>query len=62
MNINKIDAKGESCSFCRSEKLKDFSDLVKHYQTVYEISGAGIKVRICPDCVNELITSVSLTT
>lgn len=60
MDINKIDASGNSCNFCDRGKLDPRCDarLVFPYDKVLSIARSnksGVKVNMCKQCVNELV-------
>lgn len=44
-----------SCNFCSRGKLSGCGyDLIYPYDKVYEIEGHCIKVRMCPDCIENI--------
>jgi hypothetical protein len=45
MNVKMINPRGNSCCFC---------DRNINQQQIIEMSGAGLKVRACDQCINDL--------
>tara|TARA_R110002020_G_scaffold403349_1_gene613485 strand:- start:732 stop:941 length:210 start_codon:yes stop_codon:yes gene_type:complete len=55
MKIKKIPASGNSCNFCSRGKLSSSGYSLNYpYNDVYEVSGTGIIVQFCPQCLIQL--------
>lgn len=56
IRLNKLSARGNSCSFCDTGSLnKARNGLDYPYNIVYELIGArGTTVRFCPDCLEDI--------
>lgn len=57
MNINRIDAIGNSCNFCNRGVISDNGINLKFpYKQVtsIETKGSGVSIRMCDDCIREL--------
>lgn len=55
MEIELIEGFGNSCNFCSRGVLTPSGYGLKYpYNKVYEVSGTGIIVRFCPQCLIQL--------
>lgn len=55
MEVNEIDSYANSCNFCSRGKLSsNGNSLTYQYNKVFAVTGPGISVRFCPQCLIQL--------